>query len=134
ERVPEPAEAVFCSMGHLCGSEARPDCADARVDFGTGIWKRVARISQDQCSDVADQRQSNWRPMPRHFCALVLLTATALALPPSTVSGQGERRELLAGSRVWVDGTSNKSDWSVKATELSGFVVLQLKQDQLDVS
>ena len=71
--------------------------------------------------------------MSKHFCALVMLTIAALA-QPLDLAAQGARRELLAGSRVWVDGTSNKSDWSVAAGEVSGFVQLQLKADQLEVS
>lgn len=71
--------------------------------------------------------------MPKHFCALAILALAALA-QPLELAAQTARRELLPASRVWVEGTSNKSDWAVKATELSGFVVLQLKQDQLEVA
>jgi hypothetical protein len=38
---------------------------------------------------------------------------------------QSQRLELLSESRVWVDGTSNREDWTVDATELHGFVVLE---------
>lgn len=65
--------------------------------------------------------------------ATALALAATLALPAAG-EAQGSRRDLLPGSRVWVEGTSNKSDWSVQATELSGFVVLQLRQDELEVS
>lgn len=65
--------------------------------------------------------------------ATALALAATLALPAAG-GAQGSRRDLLPGSRVWVEGTSNKSDWSVKATELTGFVVLQLRQDELEVS
>ena len=47
---------------------------------------------------------------------------------------EAPRLELRPESRVWVDGTSNKNDWTVKATELSGFVHLQVKGDVLEIT
>lgn len=61
-----------------------------------------------------------------------VLSSLALLLP-LVVQAQGRRLELLPASRVWVDGTSNKNDWTVKATQLSGFVLLNAKGDALDV-
>jgi polyisoprenoid-binding protein YceI len=60
----------------------------------------------------------------RRTCVLSFL---ALLLPLA-LHAQGKRHELLPGSRVWVDGTSNKNDWTVKATKLSGFVILTTKE------
>jgi hypothetical protein len=42
------------------------------------------------------------------------------------------RLPLLPESRVWVDGTSNKNDWTVKATDLSGFVHLRVQGDAIE--
>jgi hypothetical protein len=54
-----------------------------------------------------------------------ILLATILPFGPPLHAQQGHRSELLAESRVWVDGTSNREDWTVDATELRGFVVLE---------
>jgi hypothetical protein len=53
------------------------------------------------------------------------LLATMLSLGPHVHAQQGHRSELLVESRVWVDGTSNREDWTVDATELRGYVVLE---------
>jgi polyisoprenoid-binding protein YceI len=54
-----------------------------------------------------------------------LLLAVALLLAPPLQAQQPSRHELLPESRVWVDGTSNREDWTVDAKELHGFVVLE---------
>jgi polyisoprenoid-binding protein YceI len=59
----------------------------------------------------------------RTFSAAVLLTA-ALLLCPAAHAQQAGRVELLPDSRVRVDGTSNREDWTVAAAELHGFAVL----------
>jgi polyisoprenoid-binding protein YceI len=69
-------------------------------------------------------------PTRRISTAVLGLFALLQALP---ATAQGLRLSLLPESRVWVDGTSNKTDWTVKATQLSGFVNLQLKNDALQI-
>jgi polyisoprenoid-binding protein YceI len=63
----------------------------------------------------------------------------AVLLLPALLSGghlhaqQGQRHELLAESRVWVDGTSNREDWTVDATEIHGYVVLERAGASLNI-
>ncbi|NJD11920.1 MAG: YceI family protein [Gemmatimonadetes bacterium] len=70
--------------------------------------------------------------MPTRRISTAVLCAFAL-LPAVPAAAQGPRLPLQPESRVWVDGTSNKNDWTVKATQLSGFVNLQLKRDALQI-
>lgn len=69
-------------------------------------------------------------PTRRISTAVLGLLALLQALP---ATAQGPRLNLLPESRVWVDGTSNKTDWTVKATQLSGFVSLQLINGTLQI-
>jgi hypothetical protein len=69
-------------------------------------------------------------PAHRSLSATLLLLGLLLGAP---VAAQGPRLPLLPESRVWIDGTSNKNDWTVKATELSGFVHLQVKDGALQI-
>lgn len=90
--------------------------------------------------------------MPTHLSATIILLSASLLHPfapearpgpPSAHSGvasvvpaaslQQPRLALLPESRVWVDGTSNKNDWTVKATSVSGFVHLRLKDGALEL-
>jgi polyisoprenoid-binding protein YceI len=59
-----------------------------------------------------------------HLLAAALLAAAA-ALPPAPLAGQQGRAELLPESAIRVDGTSNREDWSVRAAELRGHVVVE---------
>jgi polyisoprenoid-binding protein YceI len=61
--------------------------------------------------------------VPRLLAAALL--AAAAALPPAPLAGQQGRAELLPESAIRVDGTSNREDWSVRAAELRGHVVLE---------
>jgi polyisoprenoid-binding protein YceI len=69
----------------------------------------------------------------RTFPAAILLPA-ALLLCPAVHAQQAVRLDLLPESRVWVDGTSNREDWTVDATELSGFAVLHRNGPALRIS
>lgn len=70
--------------------------------------------------------------MTKHLRALLILSLAALALPVDALA-QAPRRELLPGSRVWVTGTSNKSDWTVNSAAVSGFVLLRAPKDALEI-
>jgi hypothetical protein len=70
--------------------------------------------------------------MPTHRFAAAILFAGALLQPRPALAQQSPRLPLLPESRVWVDGTSNKNDWTVKATELSGFVHLRVRGDAIE--
>jgi polyisoprenoid-binding protein YceI len=64
----------------------------------------------------------------QHRAPLLLaaaLLAAAACIPAPPLAAQQERAELLPESRVRVDGTSNRDDWSVHAAELRGHVVLE---------
>lgn len=62
-------------------------------------------------------------------------TALAALLLAAPAAGQAAgRHPLLPESRVWVEGTSNKNDWTVEAKELSGFVVLRADGGAVEVS
>lgn len=56
---------------------------------------------------------------------LSILLAVPLLLPTEAPAQSAAQLQLLPESRVWVDGTSNRDDWSVNATEIDGFVALQ---------
>jgi polyisoprenoid-binding protein YceI len=59
----------------------------------------------------------------RTFFAAIPVTA-ALLLCSTAHAQQATRLELLPESRVRVDGTSNREDWTVDAAELRGFAVV----------
>jgi len=86
-------------------------------------------------------------PTHRHRAAILLAAALLAAAPAADELAAGlagarpaaglaaqeaPRLPLRPESRVWVDGTSNKNDWTVEATELSGFVNLRLGGDALE--
>jgi polyisoprenoid-binding protein YceI len=90
--------------------------------------------------------------MPTHLAAAIILASAFLLQPlaPGAMPGlpvarsagdpavpaaswQQPRLALLPESRVWVDGTSNKNDWTVKATSVSGFVHLSVEGDALEL-
>jgi polyisoprenoid-binding protein YceI len=56
---------------------------------------------------------------------LATLLIVPLLLPPQAPAQSAAALQLLPESRVWVDGTSNRDDWSVRATEVEGQVSLQ---------
>lgn len=63
-----------------------------------------------------------------------MLLACAVSLVGAPLTAQSAARlSLLPESQVRVDGTSNKSDWSVKAGAVSGYVVLQGASGSLEV-
>jgi hypothetical protein len=67
-----------------------------------------------------------------HLGAIVL---SMWLLAPALLHGQQPHRaELLAGSRVTVDGTSNRDQWTVKAGEIHGHVLLAATGSGLTVS
>ena len=57
---------------------------------------------------------------------LKTFAAVCLALTCTVSLVEAQTTELVLGpdSKLWIDGTSNKSDWSVSATEMDGSVVL----------
>jgi polyisoprenoid-binding protein YceI len=70
--------------------------------------------------------------MTRRRFAPWLLTG-ALLLPSAAAAQQPQATPLLPESRVWVEGTSNREDWSVHATELHGSVSLRATTDALAI-
>lgn len=70
-------------------------------------------------------------PTSRKAFAL-LLCFTALLL--TNVQAQDTSTYPFApDSKIWIDGTSNKSDWTVHATEFSGHVVMQPSETEPNV-
>jgi hypothetical protein len=67
-----------------------------------------------------------------HLGAIVMFTW--LLAPALLHSQQPHRAELLAGSRVTVDGTSNRDPWTVKAGEIHGHVLVAASGSGLTVS
>lgn len=52
------------------------------------------------------------------------LLLAALALVLAAAPAQAQSVSFLPDSKLWIEGTSNKSDWTVEATELKGKVTL----------
>ncbi len=48
--------------------------------------------------------------------------ALTIILSPFATAQDLATYTVQDGSKMWIDGTSNKSDWTVTATELSGFI------------
>ena len=75
--------------------------------------------------------------MQRFFLPVVILLTGLLVLPQPAALAQATHT-LDDESKVWVDGTSNKSDWTVHATELDGSATLSsddgLTIESLDVT
>jgi hypothetical protein len=65
--------------------------------------------------------------------AAAILFAAAFLLAGPLNAQQSQRLELLSDSRVWVDGTSNREDWTVEAREVRGYVVPGSGQGALHV-
>jgi polyisoprenoid-binding protein YceI len=59
----------------------------------------------------------------KHLASAVLLTA--VLIPAEVESQAAGQLTLLPESKVWVDGTSNRDNWTVNAAAVEGFVVLQ---------
>jgi polyisoprenoid-binding protein YceI len=55
---------------------------------------------------------------------VLFLLAAALVLPRPALAQNAPQLKLLPESRVWVDGTSSRDSWTVKAAEVDGFVAL----------
>ena len=57
---------------------------------------------------------------------LKIFATTACLFMFAHISSVAQSNELELGpeSKLWIDGTSNKSDWTVTATEMSGTLVL----------
>ena len=53
----------------------------------------------------------------------LLLLALILLVTPQANAQNTASFALQSDSKMWIDGTSNRSDWTVTATELSGFVM-----------
>lgn len=72
--------------------------------------------------------------MRTQLIRVVATLAAALLAPAGLGAQQANRLQLEPGSRVFVDGTSNKNDWTVTAQELTGWVELAAGSDALAVS
>jgi hypothetical protein len=57
--------------------------------------------------------------------ALVPLLAAVLLLPQPASAQNTPQTRLLPESRVWVEGTSNRENWTVNATAVDGFVAFE---------
>jgi hypothetical protein len=68
----------------------------------------------------------------RGLPAFALLFA-ALLLPQPVPAQSAPQLKLLPESRVWVDGSSNRDDWTVTAPDVDGFVVLAPGQGELRI-
>jgi polyisoprenoid-binding protein YceI len=63
--------------------------------------------------------------MTRTGFSLLALVCAALLVPQTTLAQAAGQLKLLPESRVWIEGTSNRDNWTVNATQMDGFVALQ---------
>ncbi len=60
-----------------------------------------------------------------------LLLLITLFIPNRVDAQDASSYALQSESKMWIDGTSNKSDWTVTATEMTGHVTLNPTADTL---
>ena len=71
-------------------------------------------------TDIDAMKQATTKHgMIRTIRAAALLALAMLALPGAA---EGQTMALSPESSIWIDGTSNRSDWTVRANEIAGVV------------
>ncbi|MEM1125849.1 MAG: YceI family protein [Bacteroidota bacterium] len=71
-----------------------------------------------------------------HFYRRILCPLLLAGLLGGLVGGvqaQDQTHQLTEDSRLWIDGTSNRDDWTVYATSMDGAFTLTVAEDQVTV-
>lgn len=120
--------AILGTLALVPGGIATPQAPRPEQVAAPVAVAAQARWPEHVAAPFAAAAQARWlEGVPASFAA-------ATRLPASPALQQTPRLPLQPESRVWVDGTSNKNDWTVKATQLSGFVNLRVKGDMLEIA
>lgn len=88
------------------------------IPFLRNHFQGVFRLKFRQSKQIVRSMRASLRRPVLTILSAAVLVITILGAHPDTASAQSH--VLQSDSELWVDGTSNKSDWTVQATEMEG--------------